>query len=158
MKNLLGMTMEELKLFAVEIGEKPFRGKQIYSWLNQGARSFDEMTDLSKALREKLKAEAQIGGCRAIRMQEDKSDGTCKILFEAETSADTFEGVFMRYSYGNSLCVSSQVGCKMGCKFCASALGGFVRNLDAGEMLGQVLEAERVTSGAGAADGRDAAA
>ncbi|MBE6029871.1 MAG: 23S rRNA (adenine(2503)-C(2))-methyltransferase RlmN [Clostridiales bacterium] len=174
MKNLLGMTMEELKLFVVEIGEKPFRGKQIYNWLNQGARSFDEMTDLSKALREKLKAEAQIGGCRAIRMQEDKSDGTCKILFEAETAAegsaaaetgaaasgkpaDTFEGVFMRYSYGNSLCVSSQVGCKMGCKFCASALGGFVRNLDAGEMLGQVLEAERVTSGAGAADGRDAA-
>ncbi|MBR0456694.1 MAG: 23S rRNA (adenine(2503)-C(2))-methyltransferase RlmN [Firmicutes bacterium] len=162
MKNLLGMTMEELKLFAVEIGEKPFRGKQIYNWLNQGVRSFDEMTDLSKALREKLKGSAQIGGCRAIRMQEDKNDGTCKILFEADTAtedetateagtaasdkpADTFEGVFMRYSYGNSLCVSSQVGCKMGCKFCASALGGFVRDLDAGEMLGQVLEAERVT-------------
>ena len=150
MKNLLGMTMEELKLFAVEMGEKPFRGKQIYNWLNQGARSFDEMTNLPKTLREKLKAEAQIGGCRAIRMQEDKGDGTCKILFEADTPAsgtpaDTFEGVFMRYSYGNSLCVSSQIGCKMGCKFCASALGGFVRNLDAGEMLGQVLEAERVT-------------
>ena len=113
MKNLLGMTMEELKLFAVEMGEKPFRGKQIYNWLNQGARSFDEMTNLPKTLREKLKAEAQIGGCRAIRIQEDKGDGTCKILFEADTPAsgtpaDTFEGVFMRYSYGNSLCVSSQ--------------------------------------------------
>ena len=88
MKKLLGMTMEELKLFAVEIGEKPYRGKQIYNWLNQGARSFDEMTDLSKALREKLKGSAQIGGCRDVRMQEGKSDGTCKILFEADTATE----------------------------------------------------------------------
>ena len=143
MQNLLGMTIEELKQFAVEMGEKPFRGKQIFIWLNRGAKSFDEMTDLPKALREKLERCAQIGGCRAIRVQEDESDGTRKFLFESES--DTFEGVFMKYSYGNSLCVSSQVGCRMGCRFCASALGGFVRNLEAGEMLGQVLEAERVT-------------
>lgn len=162
------MTIEELKQFAAEIGEKPFRGKQIFVWLSRGAVSFDEMTDLPKSLREKLKTCAQIGGCRAVRVQEDTSDGTRKILFEAQgdadaasvpadageasnrshaeqTAADTFEGVFMKYSYGNSLCVSSQVGCRMGCRFCASALGGFVRNLTAGEMLGQVLEAERVT-------------
>ncbi|MBE6029402.1 MAG: 23S rRNA (adenine(2503)-C(2))-methyltransferase RlmN [Clostridiales bacterium] len=147
MNNLLGMTMEELKQFAAEMGEKPYRGKQIFIWLNRGVRSFDEMTDLPKALREKLKSCAQIGGCSAVYVQEDESDGTRKILFEseAEPEADTFEGVFMKYSYGNSLCVSSQVGCRMGCRFCASTLGGLVRNLSAGEMLGQVLEAERVT-------------
>lgn len=149
MNNLLGMTIEELKQFAAEMGEKPYRGKQIFIWLNRGVRSFDEMTDLPKALREKLKGCAQIGGCRAIRVQEDESDGTRKMLFESEAESaaesDTFEGVFMKYSYGNSLCVSSQVGCRMGCRFCASTLGGLVRNLSAGEMLGQVLEAECVT-------------
>ena len=144
MKTLLGMTMEELKQFAVEMGEKPFRGKQLFIWLNRGAQSFDEMTDLPKGLRGKLEQCAQIGGCRAVEVQEDPDDGTRKFLFEA-ADGDTFEGVFMKYSYGNSLCVSSQVGCKMGCRFCASTMGGFVRNLTAGEMLGQVLEAERVT-------------
>lgn len=153
MRNLLGMTIDELKQFAVEMGEKPFRGKQLFIWLNRGARSFDEMTDLPKSLREKLEGcaetgEAQIGGCTAIRVQEDPGDGTRKFLFESAAgsdAADTFEGVFMKYSYGNSLCVSSQVGCRMGCRFCASTMGGLVRNLEAGEMLGQVLEAERVT-------------
>ena len=143
MQNLLGMTIEELKQFAVEIGEKPFRGKQIFIWLSRGARNFDEMTDLPKSLRMKLENCARIGGCRAIQVQEDASDGTRKILFES--GADTFEGVFMKYTYGNSMCVSSQVGCRMGCRFCASGLDGLVRNLEAGEMLGQVLEAERVT-------------
>ena len=150
MRNLLGMTIDELKQFAAEMGEKPFRGKQLFIWLSRGAQSFDEMTDLPKAFREKLEGCARIGGCRAIEVQEDPDDGTRKFLFEsaaAETDeiADTFEGVFMKYEYGNSLCVSSQVGCRMGCRFCASTIGGLVRNLDAGEMLGQVLEAERVT-------------
>ena len=188
MRNLLGMTIEELKRFAVEMGEKPFRGKQLFIWVNRGVRSFDEMTDLPKAFREKLEGCARIGGCRAIEVQEDPGDGTRKFLFEAAggdgagaaadcavdaepadgavdaesvagvadaeqadgvadgaATADTFEGVFMKYEYGNSLCVSSQVGCRMGCRFCASTIGGLVRNLAAGEMLGQVLEAERVT-------------
>ena len=150
MQNLLGMTIDELKQFAVGMGEKPFRGKQLFIWLNRGAADFDEMTDLPKALRGKLKGCAQIGGCRAIEVQEDPGDGTRKFLFEAAAhdegaEPDTFEGVFMKYSYGNSLCVSSQVGCRMGCRFCASTLGGLERNLEAGEMLGQVLEAERVT-------------
>ncbi|MCR5033868.1 MAG: 23S rRNA (adenine(2503)-C(2))-methyltransferase RlmN [Clostridia bacterium] len=146
MQNLLGMTIEELKQFAVAMGEKPFRGKQIFIWLNRGVQSFEEMTDLPKALREKLEGCAQIGGCRAIQVQEDETDGTRKILFESQAGeTDTFEGVFMKYNYGNSLCVSSQVGCRMGCRFCASGLSGLVRNLTAGEMLGQVLEAERVT-------------
>ncbi|MGX8774267.1 MAG: 23S rRNA (adenine(2503)-C(2))-methyltransferase RlmN, partial [Bacillota bacterium] len=158
MNNLLGMTIDELKQFAVEMGEKPFRGKQLFIWLSRGARDFSEMTDLPKDFRERLESCARIGGCRAIRVQEDSADGTRKFLFEAAAESDwdagetadtvapdTFEGVFMKYSYGNSLCVSSQVGCRMGCRFCASAMGGLVRNLEAGEMLGQVLEAERVT-------------
>lgn len=145
-RQLLGMTNEKMKLFATELGEKPFRGGQIFTWLHRGVTDFEEMTNLSKALREKLKAgleagDFSIGGCRVADVQEDRKDGTRKFLFEMETS-DFVEGVFMKYGYGNSLCVSSQVGCRMGCRFCASALGGFVRNLSAGEMLGQVLAAE----------------
>ena len=145
-RQLLGMTIEEMKLFAAELGEKPFRGGQIFTWLHRGVTDFQEMTNLSKALREKLTAgleegDFSIGGCRVADVQEDRKDGTRKFLFEMETS-DFVEGVFMKYGYGNSLCVSSQVGCRMGCRFCASALGGFVRNLSAGEMLGQVLAAE----------------
>ncbi len=145
-RQLLGMTIEEMKLFAAELGEKPFRGEQIFTWLHRGVTDFEEMTNLSKALREKLTAgleagDFSIGGCRVADVQEDRKDGTRKFLFEMETS-DLVEGVFMKYGYGNSLCVSSQVGCRMGCRFCASALGGFVRNLSAGEMLGQVLAAE----------------
>lgn len=145
-RQLLGMTIEEMKLFAAELGEKPFRGGQIFAWLHRGVTDFEEMTNLSKALREKLTAgleagDFSIGGCRVADVQEDRKDGTRKFLFEMETS-DFVEGVFMKYGYGNSLCVSSQVGCRMGCRFCASALGGFVRNLSAGEMLGQVLAAE----------------
>lgn len=145
-RQLLGMTIEEMKLFATELGEKPFRGGQIFTWLHRGVTDFEEMTNLSKALREKLTAgleagDFSIGGCRVADVQEDRKDGTRKFLFEMETS-DFVEGVFMKYGYGNSLCVSSQVGCRMGCRFCASALGGFVRNLSAGEMLGQVLAAE----------------
>lgn len=152
MQDLLGMTIEELKHFAEEQGEKPFRGKQIFIWLSRGVENFDQMTDLPGKFREKLKTVARIGGCRAVRIQKDNKDGTKKFLFESTKNegeefsrADRFEGVFMKYRYGNSLCVSSQIGCRMGCRFCASALGGFVRNLDAGEMLGQVIEAERVT-------------
>ena len=161
MQYLLGMTIEELKLFAAEMGERPFRGKQIFIWLNRGVRNFDEMTDLPKEFREKLKAACisgavSIGGCSVVEMQKDRTDGTIKFLFEcagasgelvqtAENSGNLVEGVFMKYRYGNSLCVSSQIGCRMGCKFCASALGGFVRNLTAGEMLGQVMAAEKAS-------------
>ena len=148
MKELLGATIEELKLFAEELGEKSFRGKQLFVWLNRGVRDFDEMTDLPKGFREKLIAaqsegRIRIGGCTVDSVQEDKSDGTKKFLFDC--GGDAVEGVFMKYRYGNSLCVSSQVGCRMGCRFCASALGGFVRNLTPGEMLGQVLAAEAYT-------------
>lgn len=147
-KELLSMTIDEMKEFADSIGEKGFRGKQIFVWLNRGVRDFDKMTDLSLALRQKLengliKGDFVLGGCQVADVQEDRSDGTRKFLFE--TGGEYVEGVFMKYRYGNTLCVSSQIGCRMGCRFCASALGGFVRNLSPGEMLGQILAAEEYT-------------
>ena len=178
-QDLLELTIEEMKQFAAALGEKPYRGKQVFGWIYRGAASFGEMTDLPKAFREKLQANAEIGNLRLLRVQEDRTDGTRKFLFglgregeadapevsgaadapevsgavdalDASGTADapgplSIESVFMKYSYGNTLCVSTQVGCKMGCRFCASALGGFVRDLTAGEMMAQVLEAERQT-------------
>ena len=151
-QDLLELTIEEMKQFAAALGEKPYRGKQVFGWIYRGAASFGEMTDLPKAFREKLQANAEIGNLRLLRVQEDRTDGTRKFLFglgrEGEADAPgplSIESVFMKYSYGNTLCVSTQVGCKMGCRFCASALGGFVRDLTAGEMMAQVLEAERQT-------------
>ena len=139
-RDLLGMTMEECKAFATEMGEKPFRGKQLFVWVNRGVRSFDEMTDLPKGFRQKLTESAVISRTEILDQQIDKQDGTRKFLFDF--GGDAAEGVFMKYKYGNTLCVSSQIGCRMGCKFCASALGGFVRDLTAGEMLSQVFAAE----------------
>lgn len=143
-KNLLGMTTEELKAFAAEIGEKPFRGKQLFKWISRGVTDFNEMTDFSKGLREKLEENACIGDVEILRVQKDDKDGTRKFLFGL-SDGNAVEGVFMKYKYGNSLCVSSQVGCKMGCRFCASALDGFIRHLTAGEMIAQLYEAEKNT-------------
>ena len=141
-KNLLGLTTEELKEFVVQLGEKPFRAKQLFRWINRGAGDFAEMTDFSKQLREKLAETAYIGSLEILAVQRDKNDGTRKYLFALE-DGNAIESVFMKYRYGNSLCVSSQVGCKMGCRFCATALDGFTRNLTAGEMLEQVFAAEK---------------
>ena len=146
MKQVLAdLTMEEMKAFAAELGEKPLRGKQLFQWVSRGASSFDEMTDLSRALRAKLAAFAVVRGVHVEAAQEDPEDGTRKFLFGLDADGETVEGVFMKYRYGNTLCVSSQVGCRMGCAFCASALGGFVRDLTAGEMLGQILAAQEYT-------------
>ena len=158
-QDLLGMTIEELKQFATEMGEKPFRGKQLFVWINRGALDFEEMTDLPLSLRQRLAEAAYIGHAEILEVQHDERDGTRKFLFgfggadEANDDTavsdgavtETVESVFIQYNYGNTLCVSSQIGCRMGCKFCASALDGFVRNLTAGEMLGQVLMAEKAT-------------
>lgn len=143
-KNLLGLTIEELKDFAAELGEKPFRGKQLFKWIDRGVTDFEEMTDFSKTLRAKLQDAACVGSLDVLRVQKDHKDGTRKFLFGLE-DGNMIESVFMEYKYGNSLCVSSQVGCKMGCKFCATALDGFTRNLTPGEMLEQVYAAERET-------------
>lgn len=139
---LLGLTVSEMKAFMKASGEADFRGKQLFKWIYRGAEDFDEMTDFSLKLREKLKEISYIGLPKLIKMQHDRYDGTRKFLWGLE-DGNAVESVFMKYKYGNSLCVSSQVGCKMGCRFCASALGGFVRNLDAGEMAGQLLAAEK---------------
>ena len=142
-QDLLDLTIEETKSFAAALGEKPYRGKQVFQWIYRGAGGFEEMTDLPKSLRQRLADEAVIGLPEVLEEQADPGDGTRKFLFGFADAA--VESVFMKYSYGNSLCVSSQVGCKMGCAFCASALGGFVRDLTAGEMMGQVLAAQRST-------------
>ncbi len=144
-RHLLELTEEEMKSFAREMGEAAFRGKQIFRWIWRGAEDFSQMTDLPAGLREKLDETACTGCLDVLDVQKDGKDGTRKFLFGLE-DGNAVEGVFMKYKYGNSMCVSSQVGCKMGCKFCASALGGFVRNLTAGEMADQILSAEGYTA------------
>lgn len=144
MRDLKDMSIEQLKAFLEELGEKPFRAKQIFSWIYKGTQSFDEMTDLSKGLREKLKEHACLGKLGILRTQTSKKDGTRKYLFGLG-DGNTIESVFMKYKYGNSICLSSQAGCRMGCGFCASGMDGLRRNLTPGEMAGQLLTAERDT-------------
>ena len=125
------------------VSEKSFRAKQIYEWLHvHHARSFDEMTSLSKTLREKLDQRFTIPSLRTLEVLRSKIDGTEKYLFALE-DGNVIESVLMRYSYGISVCISSQVGCRMGCRFCASTIGGRVRDLTASEMLSQVTEISR---------------
>lgn len=120
-----------------------FRSSQVYDWLqNKGVMSFDEMTNLSKQLRTQLDEDFEIKTCEIKRKLVSKLDGTVKYLFEFNDKS-TVESVVMKYKYGYSICISTQVGCKMGCSFCASAIGGFQRNLTASEMLCEVLTAQR---------------
>lgn len=133
--------IEEMK----QIGEKPFRAKQIYSWLHEKlADSFDEMTNLSKALREKLDLEYEIKKVTMAARQISQVDPTEKFLFELE-DGNMIESVLMKYNYGNSVCISSQVGCRMGCRFCASTIDGLERNLTASEMLRQIYHIQKIT-------------
>ena len=141
MTELTGMTCEELTAWAKENGYPAFRGKQIFRWIHQGA-DFAEMTNLSKDLREEL---TRIAVAQPVRIRVERkspADGTVKFLYELK-DGNCVEGVLMRYKYGVSLCISTQVGCRMGCRFCASTLEGKVRDLTAGEMLGEVLCANR---------------
>ena len=136
MREWMGMYPEEMRQALSELGEKPFRAGQIFSWLHRGAR-FSEMTNLPLSLREKL---ARDGVDQTVTIREERVsslDGTKKFLF-ALADGNCIEGVLMRYHYGATLCISTQVGCRMGCRFCASTLDGCVRNLSAAEMLGQV--------------------
>ena len=133
--------IEEMK----QIGEKPFRAKQIYSWLHEKlADSFDEMTNLSKSLREKLDHEYEIKKVTMAARQISQVDPTEKFLFELE-DGNMIESVLMKYNYGNSVCISSQVGCRMGCRFCASTIDGLERNLTASEMLRQIYHIQKIT-------------
>jgi 23S rRNA (adenine2503-C2)-methyltransferase len=132
------MNLEELTGLFAEWGEKPFRAKQVYQWLHEKqAEHFDEMTNLSKALREQLAERCSITVLRQVQVQISKLDGTRKYLF-ALSDGNVIESVLMRYKHGNSVCISSQVGCRMGCVFCASTIDGLVRGLTPAEMLDQI--------------------
>lgn len=143
MINLKDFTFEELQSFLVSMGEKPFRAGQIFSWLHSGVTSFDEMTNISKELRAKLAEKTTVCGLRVADKLLSK-DGTVKILWEL-ADGETVESVVMQYKHGNSVCISTQVGCRMGCRFCASTIGGKVRDLTAGEILDEVIFAGKVT-------------
>ncbi|MBQ0040624.1 MAG: 23S rRNA (adenine(2503)-C(2))-methyltransferase RlmN [Clostridiales bacterium] len=144
MNNLLDYNIQELTTIVQSLGDKAFRAKQIFGWLAKGAESFDDMTNVPAKLREALAQNYYIGLPKVVVTQESKDDGTRKCLYEFADGARV-ESVFMKYSYGNSICISSQVGCRMGCKFCASTLNGLERNLTAGEMLAEVLQMRNVT-------------
>lgn len=138
MIDLKSMTQEEITRFLRDLGEPAFRGKQVFTWLHKGVRSFDEMSSLSKALREKLKAQCTITVPTVARKQVSRVDGTIKYLWRL-SDGNCIETVLMQYRHGNTVCISSQVGCRMGCAFCASTVAGKVRDLTPGEMLDQVL-------------------
>ena len=145
MKNcLLNFTFEELQNLIVDLGEKKFRAGQIYKSLHLGL-DFSEMTDISKAFRERLSQDYNAQPVRIIKHLESV-DGTVKFLF-ALRDGNVIEGVLMKYNHGYSLCVSTQVGCRMRCAFCASGLHGLVRNLEAGEILGEVICANKFLGG-----------
>ena len=139
------MSEEELKELLLSMGEKSFRAAQIFSWIHEKkAETFDDMTNLSRALREKLKKKCELIRLNAVEIQKSRLDGTRKYAF-ALPDGNIIESVWMEYKHGNSVCISSQVGCRMGCRFCASTLDGLERNLRPSEMLEQIYEMERDT-------------
>lgn len=158
MTELTSLTRTELETYIVSLGEPKFRAGQIFAWLAKGAE-IDEMTNLPQALREKLVRALEANGGEeesaersetpslwpsVLHVQESREDGTRKLLC-GFSDGEAAECVFMRYSYGNSACISTQVGCRMGCRFCASGMDGLVRNLTAGEMIGEIRAMERIT-------------
>ena len=138
MTDLKSMTLEEITAALRAMGEPSFRGKQVFTWLHRGITDFDEMMNIPKSLREKLREEYYITVPTVARKQVSKLDGTIKYLWELQ-DGNCIETVLMSYHHGNTVCISSQVGCRMGCKFCASTLAGKVRDLTPSEMLDQVL-------------------
>lgn len=144
-KDIVSYTYKELRKEMEDTGEKAFRAKQIYEWLHvKLAESFEEMTNLSRELREKLDRQYEIRQVEMLERQVSQIDGTNKFLFCLKDD-HVVESVLMRYKHGNSVCISSQVGCRMGCRFCASAIGGLQRNLTPSEMLGQIYRIQRLT-------------
>lgn len=144
-KDIKSFTLTQLTDELTAMGEKAFRAKQMYEWMHvKLVRSFDEMTNLSKEIRERCKENYSFTTLHAIEVQESKLDGTKKFLFEL-SDGNLVESVWMKYKHGNSVCISSQVGCRMGCKFCASTLDGLERNLLPSEMLEQIYAITRLT-------------
>ena len=136
--NLKSMTLAEVTAALKEMGQPAFRGKQVYTWLHKGVRSYDEMSNLSKDLRSALAQKYPIAAPEVVRKQESARDGTIKYLWRL-SDGNCVETVLMRYNYGNTVCISTEVGCRMGCAFCASTIGGLVRKLEPYEMLDEVL-------------------
>ena len=144
MKNIKDYNLEELKKEMIELGEKPFRAEQIFKWVHQEkVKTFEEMTNLSLELRKKLEENYTMCNYKILKKQESK-DGTIKYLFDV-LDGNAIETVLMRYHHGNSICVSSQIGCKMGCKFCASTGINFIRSLTSGEIVEQIIAVEQDT-------------
>lgn len=141
-QSIYSLRFDELQGWLKENGQQSFRAKQIYEWLyDKRVDSFEEMTNLSKALRQLLADHFTITTLATVVRQESR-DGTIKFLFELQDGY-TIETVLMRHDYGNSVCVTTQVGCRIGCTFCASTLGGLKRNLEAGEIVSQVLTVQK---------------
>ena len=136
--HLRSMTLPELSAVLKEMGQPQFRAKQVFTWLHKGVTSFDQMTNLPQALREKLSESYPLLPPQVVRKQESKKDGTIKYLWRLH-DGNCVETVLMRYHYGNTVCISTEVGCAMGCAFCASTLGGLVRRLEPREILEQVM-------------------
>ena len=136
--HLRSMTEPELQQVLKDLHQPAFRAKQVFTWLHKGVRSYEEMTNLPKALREALEKDYPLDPPVVVRKQESKLDGTIKYLWQL-ADGNCVETVLMRYHYGNTVCISTEVGCRMGCAFCASTLGGLVRKLEPREMLEQVL-------------------
>ena len=136
--NLKSMTLPEISAVLKELGQPAFRAKQLFSWLHKGVRSFDEMTNIPQNLRDTLAKEYPICAPEVVRKQESQKDGAIKYLWKL-SDGNCVETVLMRYHYGNTVCISTEVGCRMGCAFCASTLGGLVRRLEPFEMVDQVL-------------------
>lgn len=142
MIDLKDFLYDELEEFIIGLGEKKFRASQIYKWLHLGVTSFDEMTDISKKFRDKLSEVSYISTLEIERKLVSKIDGTVKYLFRLP-DGNCIESVVMRYHHGLTICISSQVGCRMGCRFCASTIGGLYRSLSSGEILNQVIFAQK---------------
>ena len=137
-KDILSLLPQELEMELESLGEAKFRAKQVFSWLHRGVRDFDQMSNLPKSLREKLKENYHLYEPKALRKQVSQLDGTIKYLWEL-SDGNAVETVVMQYKHGNTVCVSSQVGCRQGCAFCASTIGGLVRSLEPSEILDEVL-------------------
>ena len=142
MIDLKDFEYHELEKFLIELGEKKFRAAQIFKWLHLGVTDYDEMTDISKNLREKLKEISYVSTLEIEKKLVSKLDGTVKYLFRLPDE-NCIESVVMRYHHGLTICISSQVGCRMGCRFCASTIGGLYRSLTAGEILNQIIFAQK---------------